>query len=145
MATSLPSTAPVVQRLPNAGPSANAVLSTPTPPRPPAPQGSPNLFAERPFFNSQPTEPSLPRPRPAGPTPRPAQELPLVQRLPAPTQTGGEQPQPTRTVDYTPRPQTPPETGEAEKVELDLEKLARDVLPFIKRMLLVERERRPRR
>jgi hypothetical protein len=123
------------------------------PPRTSSPTGTPSssgpsLFTSGPFSDTLLDEsivaPPRPRSQPAPTAPRPPQDLPLVQKTPTTPPDDGDRP--TQTVNYTPEPNIPDQNDDGQdKVQLDLEKLARDVLPFVKRMLLIERERQPRR
>ena len=150
---------PVLARTPRPSPAVASPAATPPArmqraddeqtPKPVAPPPSDNPLAELPFFNSdlddEPQPRSRPRsqsspPPPVRPTPPPTPSL--MEELPffnLPTDDEDEEPAPSQ------RPEAPEGEDEGDKVMLDLEKLAQDVLPYVKRMLLVERERRTRR
>ena len=153
---------PVLSRAPlAAAPTATPVLpqtriqragDDPPPPLPTAPPpvigghlAPPRTMTEPPVFNSHfdhaPPRPSPPPVIGGQPAP-PRPELPLVKTPPTQPEA---QPR-SQSVNYTPEPEPPaPQGDDEQKAELNLEQLAREVLPFIKRLLLVERERRPRR
>jgi hypothetical protein len=77
-----------------------------------------------------------------------ASRLPLVQRLPAraaPPAAPAPTPAPNGRAEAEPaQTEEAPATQAQPARPVDLEKLARDVLPHLKRLMLVERERRPR-
>jgi hypothetical protein len=121
----------------------NAITQRPPTLTAPEPEPDNSLWSELPFFNAPP-EWQKAQPRSTDRTgPQTGRELPLAigrHRAPAPDSDTGDDESDT-------------ETGEPKKKSdkkekappVDLERLARDVLPYLKHMMLVERERHTRR